>query len=94
MKRILLKAFILFLALPNAICQSPHQQLLDDREGNTFYLMSDLLPQRQISLLTGQYSLGLFNDGPKYNEIIKSEQDNLLEIDANKVYGELKDKNC
>lgn len=93
MKRILLKAFILFLALPNAICQSPHQQLLDDREGNTFYLMSDLLPQRQISLLTGQYSLGLFNDGPKYNEIIKSEQDNLLEIDANKVYGELKHKN-
>ncbi len=88
---IILGIFLQFGQL--CFAQSPHQQLLDDKEGNAFYLIRDVLPKKKLTILTGQYSLGIFNDGPKYNEIVKNETSTLIEIDAKEVYQKLKDKN-
>lgn len=75
------------------MAQSAHQQVLDDKEGSSFYLIRDMLPKEKLSILTGQFSIGVFNKGPRYNEIVKSETTTLVEIDANDVYKKLEDNN-
>lgn len=92
-KHFILIVWALSLYSLTGFAQSAHKAILDDEEGSCMYLISDLLPKGHITLITGEYSIGLYSSGPTYKDLVKNETSTLIEIDANNVYAKLKDKN-
>lgn len=93
MKRLWISCLILLACVPLLRSQSAYRYLLDDADGNIFKQESGVLPVNKFSITVGDYSLGLLSGGISYNQFIKSETENLIEIDAQNVYNDLHDAN-
>lgn len=93
MKHIFLSLLVVVGLIESVQAQSPYRLLLDDHEGKLFDQLSGVLPANRITLTTGDFNLGLLNEGPVYNDLFKQDQGGNTKINGQEIYNNLKDNN-
>ncbi len=94
MNRRALLFLIVFLGTMGCInAQSPQYNILDDSSGSGFDLLSDILPQSHIRLITGHYSATVYHSAFSYKDLVSSESNNLINISGTASFNKLKAQN-
>lgn len=93
MKKILLGILLIVGIWSAARAQSPYRLLLDDHDGTLFDQLTGVMPANKISVTTGDFSLGVLNEGPGYDDLFQSGQGELISVNGQNLYNKLKDNN-
>ncbi|HMG15619.1 MAG TPA: DUF5723 family protein [Saprospiraceae bacterium] len=91
------KAFLILIGIMCTVgyisAQSPQYNILDDSTGSGFDLLTDILPQTHIRLITGHYSATVYHSAFSYKDLVSSESENLINISSATSFNKLKDQN-
>lgn len=73
--------------------QSPQYNILDDSTGSGFDLITDILPQTHLRLITGHYSATVYHSAFSYKDLVSSESSTLINISSTNSFNKLKEQN-
>jgi len=69
--------------------QAPFYQVNSGLNAVGNSMISDILPEKKITLITGHYNLSAYHSAFSYGDFIKSENNSALEIDAKNAFSQL-----